>query len=190
MIILIDMDDTMIDLLVAWCNYLNKKYGECVDPSKITDWDISLFFPNLNSDDVYEPLRDEELWKEVRPKPGAAEYIERLIKDGNEVYIVTAGDYRTIKFRFDYVIKRFFPFLKSQNVIMTTNKQMIKGDILIDDGVHNLRGGDYEKILVSAPHNSAYDASRNGMNRAKSWDEIYNLVQEINNRKGQSNESY
>lgn len=60
--------------------------------------------------------------------------------------------------------------------IVTKNKQLVNGDILIDDGVHNLEGGRYKKILMSAPHNKGYDAELHGMTRVKSWEEAYNAV--------------
>lgn len=57
-------------------------------------------------------------------------------------------------------------------MIITANKQMIRGDVLIDDGVHNLEGGSYKKILMTAPHNRNYDAEANGMIRVSNWTEI------------------
>ena len=56
---------------------------------------------------------------------------------------------------------------------------MIKGDILIDDAVHNHIGGDYRKFLMNAPHNEKYDADANGMIRVSSWKEIYELIVNI-----------
>jgi hypothetical protein len=44
---------------------------------------------------------------------------------------------------------------------------MIRGDVLIDDGIHNLEGGDYKKILFTAAHNRNYDAEANGMIRVR-----------------------
>lgn len=48
------------------------------------------------------------------------------------------------------VILKYFPFLSWKNVIITSSKKMIKGDVLIDDGIHNLLDGDYKKILMTA----------------------------------------
>ena len=62
-------------------------------------------------------------------------------------------------------------------MIITSRKQLIRGDVLIDDGIHNLEGGDYAKILVTAPHNIDYDAEANGMIRVKDWDEILSAVE-------------
>ena len=71
---------------------------------------------------------------------------------------------------------RYFPFLTWDRVIVTGRKQMIRCDVLIDDGVHNLEGGDYKKILFTAPHNRQYDAEANGMVRADTWEDVIRII--------------
>lgn len=53
---------------------------------------------------------------------------------------------------------------------------MIRGNVLIDDGPHNLIGGEYRKILYDAPHNQGLDAEGNGMIRVRNWDEIETVI--------------
>ena len=48
--------------------------------------------------------------------------------------------------------------------------------MLVDDGVHNHIGGDYLKLLYTAPHNRAYNAEENGMTRVNSWKEVYAII--------------
>lgn len=63
------------------------------------------------------------------------------------------------------------------DVIVTANKQIVQGDILIDDGLHNLVGGKYEKILMTAPHNKGFNQEEKyGIHRVNNWEEAYNLV--------------
>lgn len=178
--ILVDMDDTIIDLLDAWIQYLNKKYDLSVDPTEVTDWDISNFFPTLSKEEVYEPLALEEFWKLVHPKYDAMAYIQKLHDDGHDIYVVTASDYRTIKVKFDWLIKRYFPCISWNHMIIASQKSMILGDILIDDGVHNLEDGHYQKVLMTAPHNMGYDAEAHGMKRANSWAEAYEYICSLN----------
>ena len=54
--------------------------------------------------------------------------------------------------------------------------------IIIDDGIHNLEGGDYQKILFTAPYNRDYDAEANGMIRVHSWDEIVSIIDGMESR--------
>lgn len=103
-------------------------------------------------------------------------FLEKLIADGHKVYIVTSSIYQTIQSKLEYVLFRYFPFINEKDVIITHHKQLIAGDVLVDDGVHNLEGGSYMKILMDAPHNRAYNAEENGMYRAMGWHEIYELI--------------
>ena len=48
--------------------------------------------------------------------------------------------------------------------------------MLIDDGIHNLEGGNYRKILFTAPHNRFYDAEANGMTRVNTWEEVVEII--------------
>ena len=79
----------------------------------------------------------------------------------------------------DDLLFRRFPFISWDQVIITSRKQLIKGDVLIDDGIHNLEGGDYIKILMTAPHNRDYDAEGNGMIRVHNWKQIKEVIDQL-----------
>ena len=80
------------------------------------------------------------------------------------------------------VLFRYFPFIEWKDVIIASRKQMIRADILIDDGIHNHIDGDYLRLLYTAPHNREYDAEANGMIRVNGWEEIYRIITELNDR--------
>ncbi len=175
-VILIDLDDTIEELLQAWVYFLNSKYSMNVSVDDITDWDMCIFYPSLTRQQVFEPLHHDEFWKTVKPKPDAIEYVEKLFSEGYNIFLCTSTDYRNIRAKYEYIVKRYFPYIKWSNVIVVNNKQMIQADYLIDDGIHNLENGNFIKILMTAPHNRNYDASANGMLRANSWKEVYELI--------------
>lgn len=173
---LIDIDDTIEDLLTPWCTALNVKYGTTVAPKNITEWDIAKFFPALSAEQVFEPLNNDEFWSKVEPKSGAVSYVRRLYDEGYNVYLCSSTDYRNIRCKYEYIVKRYFPFIDWNHVIITANKQMIKADFLIDDGIHNLENGDYKKILMTMPYNKDYDTASHGMKRANNWREAYEII--------------
>lgn len=177
--ILVDMDDTIVDLLGAWCYWLNQKYGTHVSVDEVTDWDISKFFPTLTKAEVFEPLHNENFWYYVEPKSKAVEYVKKFIDDGFNVYLCTSTDYRNVKPKYERVILNYFPYIHWQKVIVAYDKAMIKADFLIDDGVHNLENGKYIKVLMTAPHNRKYDAEGNGMIRVSDMEDAYNKIHEI-----------
>ena len=163
--ILIDYDDVLFPLIPNWVEALNNKHGTNVSPDDITDWNIAQFFPNLTHKQVFEPLGRSEFQHSRKPYPNSVEAVSNLIANGHEVKIVTATHYNNVKSKAECLLKHF-PFLSWDDVIITSNKQSIKGDVLIDDAPHNLEGGDCFKILVDAPHNWGYDEVKRGMVRA------------------------
>ncbi len=177
--ILVDMDDTIEHLLDAWVGWVNKKYGRNVKSEDVTTWDVSKAFEGLTKNQVYEVLNDSDFWQTVEPVSGASEVLQRFIEKGHKVYIVTATTYESVQAKMDKLLFRYFPFLSWNDVIITSHKQMIKGDVLIDDGIHNLVGGEYHKILVDAPYNRYYDAEANGMVRVYNWNEIEEVVNQL-----------
>ncbi len=180
--VLTDMDDTMEDLLPAWINILNRKSGTNVKPDEITDWHIPTFFPGLPKQEIFNVLDTEELWKDVRPKPDAQKYVKRLMDDGHRVLVVTTAGYKTIVPKVEHVLFRYFPFFSWNDVIITADKHIILGDVLIDDGVHNLTGGKYQKILMDAPHNRGIDEKSIPAVRVYNWEQTYGEVNKITYR--------
>lgn len=174
--VLVDMDDTIEDLLGAWVSALNQQYGLEVNKDSVTDWDVTKAFPKLTKPQVFAPLYSEGFWKTVKPIDGAADALQRLINDGHTLYVVTSSFHENLSAKMTNVLFKYFPFFRWEDVIITDHKQLVKGDVLVDDGVHNLEGGDYLKILMDAPHNRGYDAEAGGMYRADDWNEVYELI--------------
>lgn len=174
--LLVDMDDTIENLLPAWAEWLNRKHGTSVKADDITDWNVQIFFPSLTRDEVYAPLYEDEFWGTVQPKKDAAHYLSRLKDLGFKLYICTNSNYQTIRRKLEYIIDRYFPFISWENVITICNKQLINADILVDDGVHNLIGAPYKKILITASHNKDFDTSDNDIVRVNNWFEAFTAI--------------
>ena len=176
MTILVDMDDTIENLLKAWVEGVNRAYGRAASYDDVTEWNVASAFPGLTWEQVYAIPMRPGFWDTVSLVPGAAEALRRFMEAGHEVLIVTATPFESVPEKIGGFLFRYFPFLSWDQVIIAGKKQRIKGDVLIDDGVHNLVGGDYVKILMTAPHNKDYDAEANGMIRVSGWDEIIRII--------------
>lgn len=181
--ILVDMDDTMEGLLDAWTEFLAAKHGISVSKEDIKEWDMQKAYPTLSKEQIYAPLFEEEMWKNVKPLDGSVEYIQKLIQQGHEIVVVTASHYDNVGMKMRNVLVKHFPFIPYDNVVITSRKQMILGDVLIDDAPHNLIGGKYKGILFDAPHNRGFCAEKYGMHRVKNWKEIYEVITELDNKK-------
>lgn len=174
-VLLFDADDVLENLLECWVRLLNERYGTNVDTEDVTSWDVAEAFPTLTREQVYELLSEDHLWESLSPTPGSQKILKKLHEEGFEIYVVTATDYRTCRVKFDR-IKEMFPTLDDQHLIVTHNKQMVIGDILVDDKPENLIGGTYYGILVDRPHNRRFDAEAAGFVRVHNFSEIYTAI--------------
>ena len=177
--ILIDMDDTIENLCEAWVNYLNEIHKTNVSLVDIKEWDITKAFPMLSYSEIFNPLTDERLWERVTPLPGAVDNIRRLKEDGHKIVIVTTSHPDTVSMKLNKVLFKYFPYFTYNDVIITSQKQLVHGDILIDDAPHNLEGGNYVKLLFDASHNKSYDTEKHSVIRVHNWEEIYYAVNHI-----------
>ena len=176
MIILVDMDDTIEQLLKAWIAKGNERFGRNVTLDEVTDWNISFPFPGIEKEELYRLTYEPGFWSSVEPMPGAAEALRHFLDEGHEVYIVTSTEIEHVEEKMKCLLFRYFPFLDLGQVILTRRKQLIRGDVLIDDGIHNLEGGAYKKSLFTAPHNRHYDAEAHGMTRVNNWEEAVRII--------------
>ena len=174
--ILVDCDVVLNNLLENWVDFLNKRHNANANPDDISIWDLRCIYPTLSEEEVLQPLSENIFWETLIPHPLSVEYTKRMIDDGHNVTVVTAvAVYQTLPAKLDWLFKNY-PFFKLENVIMANKKQMITGDVLIDDAVHNLEGGQYFKILFDCPQNRKYDTKKNGMVRVYSMKEAYETI--------------
>ena len=176
MVILVDMDDTIEQLLKAWVGRANEKYGRNVTLEEITDWNVAAPYAGITRQEIYGVIYEPGFWSGIEPMPGAAEALKHFMDEGHEVFIVTATEIEHVEEKMKGLLFRYFPFISWEQVIITSRKQMIRGDVLIDDGIHNLEGGEYKKIMFTAPHNRFYDAEANGMIRVNTWEEAVRII--------------
>lgn len=174
--LLVDMDDTIEHLIPAWVEWLNAKHGKEVKADDVSDWNMQKFYPTLSADEVYAPLYIDEFWLTIKPKQDAIHYLSLINEMGFNLYICTNSNYKTIRCKLEHIIDQYFPFISWSRVINIVHKQMINADILVDDGIHNLVGGAYRKILMTASHNRNYDATGNGMVRVHNWKEAFDKI--------------
>lgn len=175
----IDIDDTLIDLLPAWVDWLNNHYGTNVDYKSITEWDMTKFFPTIPPNEVFAPLMDMLFWTTVKPKNGAVKYLKMLIKEGFDLYLCSATHYDTIGLKHNIVMRKFFPFFPWNNVIIAAHKHMIKCDVLVDDGLHNFNGVEAINVVFDAPHNQEYENPYYDTYRVHNWKELYILLHNL-----------
>lgn len=179
-IIGIDMDDTIENLLDAWTDYLNAKYGYNYHSDDIFDWNLGKTYTELTEEQIVQPLHDNALWEKVKPKHDAVKYVKKLIDEGFTVYICTHSDYRTLETKMEKVLFKYFPFIDWNHVFVCHTKSLCKFDVLVDDYEKNLIYGSYIGILYHTAHNASFDETKYPrIYRRDNWESIYETIESL-----------
>ena len=171
--ILIDMDDTINNFLGYLCEAYNERYGENLKLSDMTDWDITKFMGQRG----IELFKEEGFFEKIPEKKNALKAIKKLIESADyDVYVVTAC---TTNHELEEKFKWFeenLPEFNKDRIIKCKEKEIIHGDVLIDDNVANLdRCSPFMRcVLFDMPHNREEDRYP----RIKSLSEVIPLLKE------------
>lgn len=152
LVICIDIDGVLRDwigsverVMLATFPYLKKS-----DIRPVTTWDIEDAYPTIKKEIVTKVLFDshrEDVYKWAKAFDGAAEQFEEIVKFvamiGGRICILTSQPNPAIaQLTMNWLMDDFFtPFLKRSKIeffIVKGDKTIVDGDILIDDGIHNL----------------------------------------------------
>lgn len=159
LVILLDLDDVLNNQNELWLAELNRLYNKNVKPEDIRSWDIPVAFPALNENQIYEPVTSGRLvWQMTAPRD-AVEYTNCWHNNGHTLFVVTATHTRNADVKMQWLYRNY-PWFNEDRLIITQHKQLIMGDVLIDDGLHNLLPNEhigikpsYAKICLYKPWN-------------------------------------
>lgn len=182
--ILCDLDGVVADFFKPLLNDYNRKTGSSFKTDDIADWHFSNFpRPDLIQDIIDKP----GLFARLSLLPGAKDGLRELLDIGHDVYIVSAGSREALSEK-SYWCRRNLPFMKDR-VIFTdgkTPKSLVRGDVLIDDGPHNLIGAKERGLTTVAAWHRYTEPARASSdfivpmakNPLQAWDAIVKLFEE------------
>lgn len=164
----------MVDVETVYCAIFNELTGEHLYPNNISQYDITKIVPPQFSKLAKKLWEMPDLYTNVQPVVDSQRYTKILSMNPNiKLYIATVASPQIIEKKFQYIRKNF-PWIPANCVTIIFDKKLLNVDILVDDNIKQLEGGDYKKILYTTPWNKDYDAKFNGMVRCKNWSEVYN----------------
>lgn len=172
--ILIDQDDVLAEYIKGVTKAYNDKYKTNRDVEECTSWDLCSIF----GEEVETVMHEPDLFRHLEPVKYALEVFERLYRSNLfEMYIVTAANPKSVDAKFEW-IKEHLPFFPEDRVIVCKRKYMVKGDFLLDDGMHNIEefleaGG--TPIIFDRPHNRH---KGKGITRVKDWLAFERIIME------------
>lgn len=138
--ILIDMDSILVDTLPTWLKRIEEKTGIKATVNDVKVWMFTQLAPfnNVAPEEILGILNEPGFNEGLPPMPGGIEAVQQLIKDGHEVYLVTARHGpvampETLKW-----VHQHLPTLNERHIIFCYDKHLLSADILIDDRLETL----------------------------------------------------
>lgn len=169
--IAVDFDDTIgINNQLAIDAY-NAEYGTNYTINDIKKWN--------DKDDPTLKYRikcynDPEFVSKQVPYPGAKEFIKKLCKIA-DVYIASAVPPQCMTAR-AMSIKKHFPWIKDDHIILGSSKHLYDIDILLDDASHNIKDSIAKyPVLIRRPWN----ADLSGVLAVNTYDDFLHIVEVI-----------
>lgn len=182
--ILIDMDDVICQ--GGFIYHINNFLGTNYMQSDMKDYYMQDIIPKEKFEEWNIYISEQNIYKEGNAfLANAREAIEKLCRC-YDVYIVTAYIFKDCKEKsgkhlfnkFEWLCKEF-PFIDPYNFIFSCHKELIEGDIRIDDKLSNLEGRGETKLLFTAYHNKNItdnELLKKGVLRVNGWGDIEKLL--------------
>lgn len=181
--ILIDMDDVICQK--GFINMVNEFLNTDFKEEDAGSYYINDLIPKEKFKDWLDYFEKRNVYDYVETVDYAKEVIEKL-NQVYDIYIVTAYIFRDnpdfsgmqLKNKFDYLRKEF-PFIDPKKFIFVSNKEIIDGDIRIDDSIDKLMGKAEQKLLFTAYHNKKItneELEKLNIRRVNGWKEIEDIL--------------
>lgn len=142
--ILVDVDDTVLDLMSEWLRRYNRDWNDNVQKSDVLSWELHKYLKPECGRDIYNYLNDKDLYFSVKPIEGALEGCQRIRDLGYRIVFVTAFfNTPKVEAMHDYGFLKEYPYNDGRwntccDMVMANDKTLIKGDCIIDDKVDNI----------------------------------------------------
>lgn len=172
MIILVDIDSTITnfgEMLLLANNQLHNTNYRYTDITSYDWFDQTFYTP-------WKPTEYQCFWNTVEVNPAAVTTIERWVKQGYKVYLVTASHFNNmLGYKLNKTLEAFNPALiNERNVIVAQDKTAICGDIMIDDCIDNLNSHTAFPICYAQPWNEDWKEDK-----TNNWEEIDKIVSNV-----------
>lgn len=171
--ILIDQDDVLAMFVGGLVERYNERFGTNFTVNDCKEWNLE----NTFGERVWEIVNEKGFYRNLKPMPGALEVFERMYKSGRyDMFIVTASEPEAYVEKIQW-IQHYMPYFDiDKYFIACKSKDAVWGDILLDDGMHNIEAflGIGESIIFNRPHNQHLI----GFKRVYDWYEFEQYIEQ------------
>jgi 5'(3')-deoxyribonucleotidase len=177
MTIFIDQDNTLADYIASIVKYLKIVYGHSVSftAKDCKEYNVlKNIFPFFPREQIHEwndkIMGTDGFWIDMPPLPNVYE-VMKYICSKHDVYICTVPwptSKSCIPEKIEWV-RKYLPFFDIKNIIFCNNKDLLKGDIMVEDNPMWLSNTLCpHKVIFDYPYNK----QMNSAFRVKNWLEL------------------
>lgn len=138
--ILLDMDSVISNFFYGVLNAYHKEMADVspkldpfVGPDFVDDWDKE--FPNGKT--IHDYYQTPGFFLNLKPIDGAHDVMKGLYDEGHDIVIVSSAQLTTAPGEKYQWLSKHYPWIHRKNVIFASRKEMVLGDVLIDDSPRN-----------------------------------------------------
>lgn len=155
--VLVDMDGVLVDLFPRWIHNYSLMSGQVLFPEDLTAYELGEIIEDQ------EVLYNELDFESVPPKLGSKAFGDLLARSDLDVYVVTyvhASNKTGHREKLEW-LAHYFPNLDPDRVIFTRHKELVRGDVLVEDNPGNIErwlaaNPEGRVGLVLAPYNQGW----------------------------------
>lgn len=169
--IILDSDGVCVQTMEKVLRLYNEEYHLDFTLEDITKGNLSKV--QKKGTDMFKYFKEDGFFLDLESVFESKKYIDKLIEDGHDIYICTSSPKSGIIDKINN-LTNLFSNIKEENIIPISAKHLLKGDIILDDGVHNIETSICDiKVLYTRPWNNT---KKGDFFRISSWKDFYDLV--------------
>lgn len=163
--LLIDVDNVLRDIITPMCTIYNAEFGTKLTPADVKHWDLAETFKEVEEAYVKEYFFQDrahamQIFEHAPLQEELIPYMIQGLHKRHDIHLVTDQLPQNIPFTLTWLYAHNIPF---KGIHFTKDKSKVLGDILLDDGVHNLEAvakNGTIPIVRTQPWNKFYDGGR------------------------------
>jgi 5'(3')-deoxyribonucleotidase len=146
-IVVLDCDGVLVEHSGGHLTKVNAKFGTSYQFSDITDWNYS-FLSKPQRDYLYSCWHSSTLYDEDVLTPEQTDTIEGL-REIARVVVCTSPMKGHVASKYSFLLRYF----KSKDIIIMSDKSLMRGNVLVDDGPHNILAFEGPTVVYDQPWN-------------------------------------
>jgi len=183
--LIVDQDEILcrwVDRILEWYNEDYKTEFTRHDVKNY--WDMENILGPQGKPFIRSCIRYPELYRDLNEVSGAVKGMMKLKDLGHDVIIATAVPHHggfAYHGKLEW-LRRNMPGFPLNNFVAIQRKDLLNGDLLLDDGPHNIEAWNKTgrtSVVFDAPWNKECKATH----RVRNWEEFVNLVETLSEKK-------